>query len=91
MGHLCSFFFLRSWCLLDREKPENLFLAHVDERQQLPECTCFASLRGHSQATPTGYREAVKSSQVGFIVISTIYTVYSETKLFTMAQEVLRI
>jgi len=32
------------WSFLHWEKPENLFLAYVDERQQLPECTCFAVL-----------------------------------------------
>jgi len=26
------------------EKTENVFLPYVDERQQLPECTCFAAL-----------------------------------------------
>ena len=36
------------WSFLDWEKPENVFLAYVDERQQLPECTCFASLGGHA-------------------------------------------
>jgi len=35
------------WSFLDWEKPENLFLAYVDERQQLPECTCFTAL-GHA-------------------------------------------
>ena len=34
----------RNWLLLGREKRENVFLAHVDERHQIPECTCFAAL-----------------------------------------------
>jgi len=29
-------------------KARNFFLANVDERQQLPECTCFAALGGHA-------------------------------------------
>jgi len=33
---------------MNREKPENALLAYVDERQQLPECTCFAALGGHA-------------------------------------------
>uniref|UniRef100_A0A3Q3F5R5 WD repeat-containing protein 26 n=1 Tax=Labrus bergylta TaxID=56723 RepID=A0A3Q3F5R5_9LABR len=37
LGHICSR--NMKWCLLDREKAESVFLAHVDERQQLPECT----------------------------------------------------
>jgi len=37
------------WSFLDWEKPENVFLAYVDERQQLPECICFAGL----EVTPT--------------------------------------
>ena len=33
----------------------------MDERQQLPECTCFAALQGHSQATPTGKTAQLKT------------------------------
>jgi len=33
---------------IDREKPENVFSAYVDERQQLPECSCFTTLGGHT-------------------------------------------
>jgi len=29
-------------------EPEYVFLAYVDERQQLPECTCFTALGGHA-------------------------------------------
>jgi len=36
------------WSFLDWEKTENLFLADVDERHQLPECTGFAALGGHT-------------------------------------------
>jgi len=35
------------------------FLAYVDERQQLPECTCFAALEGHAY-TPTASSAVVK-------------------------------
>jgi len=40
MGHI--YFWI--WSFLDWVKPENVFLAYVDERQQLPECTCFTAL-----------------------------------------------
>jgi len=33
---------------LDGVKPKNAFLAYVDERQQLPKCSCFAALGGHA-------------------------------------------
>jgi len=36
------------WSFLDWEKPENVSLAYVDERLQLPECTCFTALGGHA-------------------------------------------
>jgi len=29
-------------------RAENVFLAYVDERQQLPKCTWFAALGGHA-------------------------------------------
>jgi len=41
-----NYFWIMS--LLDWEKPEDVFLAYVDERQQLPECTWFAALGGHA-------------------------------------------
>jgi len=36
------------WSFLDWEKTEKVFLAYVDERQQLPECTRFTALGGHA-------------------------------------------
>jgi len=41
-----SYFWI--WSFLDWEKPENVFLAYVDERLQLQECTCFTALGGHT-------------------------------------------
>jgi len=31
-----------------RKGRKNVFLAYVDETQQLPECTCFTALGGHA-------------------------------------------
>jgi len=36
------------WSFLDWETLENVFLAYVDERQQLLEWTCFTALGGHA-------------------------------------------
>ena len=33
-----------NWCLLGREKPENVFWSYMDEKHQIPECTCFVAL-----------------------------------------------
>jgi len=45
MGHLCrrNVKLLWIWSFLVWEKTENVFLVYVNERQQLPECTCFAA------------------------------------------------
>jgi len=50
MGNLCR---RNVKLFLDLElsrlrKARNFFLAYVDKRQQLPECTCFAALGGHA-------------------------------------------
>jgi len=51
MGHLCrrnAKLFLNLAIYGLRKARKCIFLTYVDERQQLPECTCFTALGGHA-------------------------------------------
>jgi len=59
---------IRIWSFLDWEKPENVCLACVDERQQLPECTWFAALGGHAYLDRfIQYKQLIQHTQIYII------------------------